>query len=142
MDTDKQPKYIEDQIETVMEKLSLSESEAREWLAAKMKRHFDNIQIVYNFLREYNPKALELEKSGKFAERIRKTAADLNLSEDAATAVVLRDELTSEGAMKLYRKHSGEGFRRKYSTQEEIQEMLGVTVPLPKEVWDAMMFDA
>ncbi len=46
--------------------------------------------------------------------------------------LVIGDELLSEGAKKILRR------KKLKSTHEDFQEMLGVTVPIPQDVMDAL----
>jgi len=129
----------EDSISDIMEQLSLSEPEAREWRAAVVRRLHGNRERIYNFVRMHNPKVAELEKSGIYAERIRTVTAQMKISEATATALVIYPEVTGGLAMKLWAKLEREG--KENCTREDIQELLGVKVPIPPDVWDAFEFD-
>jgi hypothetical protein len=131
------PKQLEEQsIRDIMQQLSLSESEAREWRAAFMRRYLANRENVYTFLKANNPRVVELENSGIFSDRIGQVSAEMQIPEATATALVISSEVIAPKAMELLRKHRR--LRRKKSPPEDIQEMLGVTVPVPQDVWDAL----
>jgi hypothetical protein len=62
----------------------------------------------------------------------------MRIPETTASALVITGEVLSEGALKLLGKQRH--LRKKKSTPQDIQEMLGVSVPIPQDVWDALLF--
>jgi hypothetical protein len=129
----------ESSIREIMQQLSMSEAEAREHRAAFVRKYYANKERVYGFLRAHNPKTIEMEESGAYTSRIRQVCSEMGVSEATARALVVGPELIRPGALRLLRKHRR--LRKKKSTPEDIQEMLGVTVPIPKDVWDALGMD-
>src|ERR1044072_7058198 len=126
-------------VRDIMEQLSMSETEARAWRAAFMRKYFANREQIYSFLKAHNPKVAELEDSGDYRNRIQQVSSEMQIPETTATALVITGELLSEGALKLLRKQRH--LRKKKSTPQDIQEMLGVSVPIPQDVWDALGMD-
>lgn len=135
---DHQKENEESLIQTIMEKRSLSESAAREWWVAYQRRRVASREKIYNFLKAHSARAIELEESGDFSGRIWQLSCSMQVSEAAATALVISGEVISDGQMALLRKDRR---LRKKSTHEDIQEMLGVTVPIPQDVWNALGLD-
>jgi len=134
------PRELEEtSIRDIMEQLSLSETEAREWRAAFMRKYFADRERVYSFLKVHNPKVAELEERGDYRNRIRQVSSEMRIPETTASALVITGEVLSEGALKLLRKQRH--LRKKKSTPQDIQEMLGVSVPIPQDVWDALGMD-
>jgi disulfide oxidoreductase YuzD len=139
MSQDTLSNFGDDWIPEIMDRLSFSEAEAREWLTTRRKRYYANRECVYRFVKAHNPKVAELENSGIYAERIQKLADKLKISIDVATAIVIQPEVTRLAALKLLAKHERQGTEN--SSRADIQQMLGVDVPIPQDVWDALEID-
>lgn len=119
-----------------MEKLSMSESEAQEWRAAYFRKFYEDTERVYAFLRANNPKVIETEKSGEYSDRIRRAAAEMQISDVTATAFVIYLEVTRENSLNVLLKQRS--LRREKAIEKDIQQLLGMTVPIPQDVWDAL----
>ena len=129
-------KEMEDaSIREMMQELSISEAEARQRRAAFMKKYFADRELIHTFLKAHNPKVAGIEQEESYRRRIASVAAEMGISETTAAALVITGDVLAEGGMKILRK------RKTKSTHEDFQEMLGVTVPIPQDVLDALGID-
>lgn len=115
-----------------MEAFSISEDEARARRAAYLKGYFSDRERIYTFLKAHNPNVPRMEQEESYKHRIASVAVEMGISESAAAALVITGDILAEGGMKILRK------RKAKSTQRDFQEMLGVTVPIPEDVLDAL----
>ena len=122
----------EDSVRQLMEAFSISEDEARARRAAYLKGYFADRERIYSFLKAHNPNIARMEQEDSYKDRITSVAAEMGISETTAAALVITGELLAEGGMKILRK------RKAKSTDRDFQEMLGVTVPIPQDVMDAL----
>jgi hypothetical protein len=123
------------QIQEMMADLGISEDEAtRRWATFK-KKYFADQERIYLFLRAHNRGVPALERDSNNQRRIAEHVRVLGVSELVASMLVIGDEVLAEGAKKILRK------RKKKSSPEDFQEMLGVSVPIPKEILDALGID-
>jgi hypothetical protein len=122
----------EQQIREMMADLSISEDEAKRRWAAFKGKHLADQERVYTFLREHNPQVARMEQDPAYQRRIAEHVKILEVSVLVAAMIVIGDELLDQGARKIIRK------RKTESTQEDFQEMLGVSVPIPRDILDAL----
>jgi hypothetical protein len=122
----------ETSIPEIMQAFSLSEQEARTYLADFKKKHYEKRERIFKFLKAHNPKIAGMLQEEFFTRRIASVASELEIPETTATALVITGEIISNGAMKILRKV------KKKATPKQFQEMLGVTIPVPKDVLDAL----
>jgi hypothetical protein len=125
----------ESSIRNIMEQLSLSEEEARGWLDRFEKRYYSERECIYDFLRESNPKVRGMELDESCKGRIATLAAEMQISERTATALVITGDVLVEGGMRQLRK------KKTKPSEADFREMLGVTVPIPQDVMDALGTD-
>jgi hypothetical protein len=122
----------QEQIRDMMEDLSISEEEARQrWVAFKEK-YLAGQERIYTFLRAHNPRVAEMEQDPVYQRRIAEHVRELEVSELLAAMLVIGKELLNEGALKILQKQKAK------STHKDFQQMLGVTVTIPKDVLDAL----
>jgi hypothetical protein len=125
----------EEQIREMMAEMSISEDEAsRQWAAFKEKYLADK-ERVYLFLRAHNPEVATLEQDPRYQRRIVEHVKVLEVSELVASMLVIGDEVLAAGAKKILR------MKKAKSSHKDFQVMLGVTVPIPKDILDALGID-
>jgi hypothetical protein len=122
-------------IREMMEDLSISEPEARQRREAMMQKYFADRERIYAFLNAHNPIIQGMEQADGYRRRIANTAAELQISQTTAAALVITGEVLAEGGRKILRKQKAK------STHADFQEMLGVAVPIPQDVLDALGID-
>jgi hypothetical protein len=122
----------EEQIRQMMADESISEDEARRRWAAFKEKYFADKGRIYLFLRAHNPKVAEMEQDHRCQQRIADHVKVLGVSDLVAAMMVIGDDLLAEGAKKILRK------RKAKSSHEDFQEMLGVAVPIPPDILDAL----
>jgi hypothetical protein len=122
-------------VREIMETLHISEDEARALRAALKKKYFSDRERIYTFLKLNNPEIARMEQEESYQQRIASVAREMQISEFTAAAMVITGEVLAAGAMKILRK------RKAKSTHTDFQEMLGVTVPIPQDVLDALRID-
>ena len=122
----------EGSIRDLMAAFAISEEEARARRAAYLKGYFADRERIYAFLKAHNPNVAQMEQEESYKQWIASCAADMGISETTAAALVMTGEILAAGGMKILRK------RKAKSTKRDSQEMLGVTVPVPQDVLDAL----
>ena len=122
----------EDSIRDMMEAFSISEDEARARRAAYLKGYFADRERIYAFLKAHNLNVARMEQEKGYKQRIASVATEMGISETTAAALVMTGDILAEGGMTILRK------RKSKATDRDFQEMLGVTVPIPQDVLDAL----
>ena len=122
-------------IREMMTELSISEEEARQRMAEFKRQYFADRERIYSFLKEHNPSISGMEQEESYRRRIASLMAEMQISDTTAAALVITGEVLAEGGMKILRK------KKARSTHSDFQEMLGVTVPIPQDVLDALGID-
>jgi hypothetical protein len=125
----------EEQIREMMTEQSISEDEARRRWAAFKEKYFADQERIYLFLRAHNPEVTESEQDLRYRQRIAEHVKVLEVSELVASMMVIGSDVLAEGAKKILRK------KKVKSSHEDFQEMLGVTVQIPKDILDALGID-
>src|SRR2546429_9015889 len=122
-------------IREMMTELSISEEEARQRMAEFKRKYFADRERIYSFLKEHNPSISGMEQEESYRRRIASLMAEMQVSETTAAALVITGEVLAEGGMKILRK------KKARSTHSHFKELLGVTVPIPQDVLDALGID-
>ena len=122
-------------IRELMQELSISEEEARARRAAFMKKYLADRERIYTFLKAHNPSVREMEQEESYRRRIASVVTEMQIPQSTAAALVITGDVLAEGGMKILRKGKAK------STHADFQEMLGVTVPIPQDVLDALGID-
>jgi len=122
----------QDSVRQLMEAFSISEDEARARRAAYLKGYFADRERIYSFLKAHNPNVAQMEQEKSYKHGITSLAAEMGISETTAAALVITGEVLAESGMRILRK------RKAKSKHRDFQEMLGVTVPIPQDVMDAL----
>jgi hypothetical protein len=122
----------EDNIRDIMKQLSLSREEAVAWREQFTNKIHRDREVVYNFLKKYNPRVQEMEKEEQYQKRFVRVADEMHVSLETARAHVITGDILAEGGMKILRKGKPK------SDPADFQEMLGVTVQIPQDVLDAL----
>ena len=122
-------------IREMMTELSISEEEARQRMAEFKRQYFADRERIYSFLKEHNPSISGMEQEESYRRKIARLMAEMQISDTTAAALVITGEVLAEGGMKILRK------KKARSTHSDFQEMLGVTVPIPQDVLDALGID-
>jgi len=122
-------------IREMMEELSISEAEARQRRAAFVKKYLAEREMIYTFLKAHNPSVPTMEEEEGYKDRIASVMTEMQIPHSTAAALVITGDVLAEGGMKILRK------RKAKSTHADFQEMLGVSVPIPRDVLDALGID-
>ena len=122
----------EESIRDVMEQLSISREEAIAWRRNFVRKYHADRELVYDFLKAHNPRVRDMEQDEHYRERFARVAEEMRVSVPTARAHVIVGDLLAEGGMKILQK------RKQRSDLADYQEMLGVSVPIPKAVLDAL----
>lgn len=126
------PTGDEETIRDIMEQLSISREEAIAWRQNFVRKHRADRELVYDFLKTHNPRVREMEQDEHYQKRFVRVAQEMHVSLPTATAHVIVGDLLAEGSMKILQKN------KRRSELGDYQEMLGVSVPIPREVLDAL----
>ncbi len=126
------PTDEEESIRDIMEQLSVSREEAIAWRRDFVRKHHADRELVYDFLKAHNPRVREMEHDEDYQKRFARVAQEMQVSIPTARAHVIVGDLLAEGGMKILKK------TKRRSDLADYQEMLGVSVPIPREVFDAL----
>ncbi len=122
----------EESIRGIMEQLSISREEAVAWRRNFVRKYHADRELVYDFLKTHNPRVREMEQDEDYQKRFARVAQEMQVSVPTARAHVIVGDLLAEGGMKILQK------KKRRSALADYQEMLGVSVPIPREVLDAL----
>jgi len=122
----------EESIRDIMEQLSISREEAVAWRRNFVRKHYANRELVYDFLKTHNPRVREMEQDEDYQKRFARVAQEMQVSVSTAMAHVIVGDLLAEGGMKILKK------KKRRSDLADYQDILGVSVPIPKGVLDAL----
>ncbi len=122
----------EDSIRDIMEQLSFSREEAVAWRQNVVNKNHRDREVIYSFLKRNNPRVQAMEQDAEYQKRFAQVAEEMQVSLATAKAHVITGDILAEGGEKLMRK------RKSKSSLADFQEMLGVTVPIPPGVLDAL----
>ncbi len=122
----------EESIREIMEDLSVSREEAIAWRRNFVRKYHADRESVYDFLKTHNPRVREMEQDEHYQTRFAQVAQEMQVPLPTARAHVVVGDLLAEGGMKILRK------KKRKSDLADYQEMLGVSVPIPREVLDAL----
>jgi len=124
---------IEEQsIRDIMEQLAVSREDAIAWRDSLVSKCRSDREVIYDFLKEHNPRVQEMEQDQDYLRRFELVAQEMRVSLPTARAHVIVGDLLVEGGTRILRK------KKRKSDLGDFQEMLGVTVSIPKEVIDAL----
>src|SRR6266403_2230079 len=118
----------EESIRDIMEKLSTSREQAVAWRQSFLRKYYADRELIYDFLREQNPCVREMEQDENYRDRIARVAKEMRVSLPTARVHVIVGDLLAEGGTKILRKN------KRKSEAADLQEMLGVSVPIPQDV--------